>query len=265
MPAVRFLRIVLMVTLITACTTPGGGTAVRPTGVPSVTAPAESAPSDVRTVQRTIRELAADDDRITAYGRAGGGVVSVELRPDAAALAEEFHRRFGDDVDIAVGGPPYPPSRVTDEFACPEVRSAPWPKGVETSLELADDAIAQGATTSGVVTVTNGSDTSVTIASSRPLAWVFDDASATQPVGHPGVITEPTGDATSAGASEQDGPERTIAPGATARISATIGTASCDPANSYVLAPGDYVVRVQPDLERPQRLTPPASLRITAR
>src|ERR1700736_1376566 len=36
---------------------------------------------------------------------------TIRLAPWAAATAEELHQQFGDDIELTVGGPPYPPRR----------------------------------------------------------------------------------------------------------------------------------------------------------
>lgn len=230
----------------------------------------DEAPSEVTTeelgrvgrVRRELDRLAESDERIEALGNTADAV-RVELRADAEPLAAQLDDKYGDAVELLIGGSPFPPSKIPDDFRCPSPQVEPWPAGVTASLELDDDAVPQGGTPHGVVTVTNASDKRFVLEVENPVfGWVYDVGDVSTPRGHPGVVYTTVGD----GGSEPTGPRRALAPGQRTRIGVAVGTASCDPTRGYALAPGDYHVRAQLGVrDGPVHLSQPAQLRVTPR
>jgi hypothetical protein len=112
---------------------------------------------DRRRIRAEIEPLMTPDGPIRGIGD-GKDYVAVDLRADGEPLAAELWARYGDAVQLTVGGKPYPPSdSPTAAAACDIGEIAEWPPGVSASLELADDAIAVGKDGGGAVTIVNRS------------------------------------------------------------------------------------------------------------
>ena len=216
----------------------------------------------MRRVRHELNRLAESDERIVTLANTADAV-RVDLRADAEALAARLHEQYGDAVELLVGNMPYPPSKIPDDFRCPSPRVQPWPSGVTAAFELDDDTVPQGGTAHGVVTVHNASDEQfvLEVKSSVLVGWVYDVGEMSTPRGHPGVYFVPVGD----GGSEPTGPRRVLAPGQDTSIGVPVGTASCDPARGYALAPGDYDVRARVGVPGRVYLSQPARLHVTPR
>jgi hypothetical protein len=257
------------VAVVVACLVTGACAGVRGAAgeAPTVVdqAPSEAATGELRGVPRVRRELnrlAQSEERIVAMGNTADAV-RVDLRADAEALVARLHEQYGDAVELLIGGMPYPlPSEIPDDFRCPSPRVQPWPAGVTAAFELDDDTLPQGGTINGVVTVHNASDEQFVLDLRGPvLGWVYDVGEVSTPRGQPGVVFEALGD----GGSEPTGPRRVLAPGQDTRVGVPVGTASCDPARGYALAPGDYDVRALLGVPGPLYLSQPARLHVTPR
>lgn len=258
------VAVVLACLAVGACATDSGVVDASPTTAGDAMSEAATEEAGIRQVRRELDHLAASDERIQALGNTADAV-SVELRPDAEPLAARLDDKYGDAVELLLGGVPYPPSKIPDDFdGCPSPPVEPWPRGVTTSLELDDERVPQGgSSTRGVVTVRNMSDKPFVLDVEDPVwGWVYDVDQVSPPLGHPGVVYT----ALASGGSEPSGPRRDLAPGESTSISVPVGTASCSPERGYALATGVYDVRVQFGVrDDTAHVSQPARLRVTHR
>jgi hypothetical protein len=205
---------------------------------------------DRRRIRAEIESQMTPDGPIWGIGD-GPDHVSVDMRADGEALAAELWARYGDAVGLRVGTAPYPPpDPPTVATACDIGEIVEWPAGVAATLEVDDDVIASGKDTGGRATIVNDSAERFTAdLGETEVGYVFE------------VVFEALGD----GGSEPTGPRRVLAPGQDTRVGVPVGTASCDPARGYALAPGDYDVRALLGVPGPLYLSQPARLHVTPR
>src|SRR6266536_1128808 len=183
----------------------------------------------------------------------------ITLAPTAVAVAEDLHRRFGDNVQLTVGRLPYPPGRHPDRPLDHLIRQPPGellgPQQAEVRLD--GPAIVQsGATLRHGLLMRNLTSRVLPIATNGNVTAVVLDPQTRQVVGG------------FAGAQIMPLIMFRVAPGNTERIPLLIGTASFRPDLGYTVPPGSWGIQVPLDLEwdpytRARRRTPVLPLTIT--
>jgi hypothetical protein len=188
-----------------------------------------------------------------------GGVppFAITMAPWAAAIAEELHQQFGDDVELTVGALPYPPGRQP-----PSPSATAPPSGLldpqEITAELDGRAVVRsGHTLRHGLLVGNLTRQELTIATNGQVTAVVVDPRTGQAVGG------------FAGFQTLAGVFFRVAARTTERIPLLIGTASFTPELGYILPSGSWGIQVPLDLApdiltRHRRLTPVLPLTITA-
>jgi hypothetical protein len=156
--------------------------------------------------------------------------LALSLRADGEALAASLYKRYGDVLEITVGGKPYPPapSGIGD---CPRLPAADQWDDVELRLSLASGRLRAGTDGRGTLTVRNRSSRRLELESEQPQLASVVERGTDRVVGR------------FVGAVAGTGLLLRLAPGDETTIGVLVGTASCD-ATRYVLAPGRYGVRV---------------------
>jgi hypothetical protein len=184
----------------------------------------------------------------------------ITLAPTAVAVAEDLHRRFGDNVQLTVGRLPYPPGRQPDPPLEDLILQPPGellgPQ--EAEVQLHGPAIVQsGETLRHGLLVRNLTSQVLPIATNGNVTAVVLDPQTHEVVGG------------FAGAQTMPLIMFRVAPGNTERIPLLIGTASFRTDLGYAVPPGSWGIHVPLDLEwdpytREQRYTPVLPLTITA-
>jgi hypothetical protein len=215
---------------------------------------------------RPILTRLRDDHRETLLefpdprlGEAQPPPYQITLAPTAVAVAEDLHRRFGDNVQLTVGRLPYPPGRQPVRPLDHLIRQPPGELlGLQQAeVRLDGPAIVRsGATLRHGLLVRNLTSRVLPIATNGNLTAVVVDPQTRQVVGG------------FAGAQIIPLIMFRVAPGNTERIPLLIGTASFRPDLGYTVPPGSWGIQVPLDLEwdpytRERRRTPVLPLTIT--
>jgi hypothetical protein len=196
----------------------------------------------------------------------GVDAVTVHLRGDRQAVADDLIARYGDLVSITLGNFPYPPSsEPTSSGAgawCAADLTGPTDlDGLRAVLTFSEPSVHSGQDINGTVTVTNTGDSAMGFETGSPLVGS---------VVKPGTTTAV---ASYSGAIAGVGLSPMLQPGESTDIPVYIGTESCDPSLGYTLLPGQYevlaVVVVHPpqapgDPTVNQLVTSPATLTVVA-
>jgi hypothetical protein len=154
----------------------------------------------------------------------------IGLEPWAAAVAEELHRQFGDDVELTVGALPYPPGRPTSRP--PGGPPADLLDPDETTAGLDGPAVvSSGHTLRHGLLLRNRAGRDLQIATNGQVTAV--------------VVDPHTGEVVGGYAGFQQLPLIIfrVAPGQTERIPLLIGTAGCTPRLGYAIPPGDWGIQ----------------------
>jgi len=200
--------------------------------------------ADATTADEVRRILARQMTGDGRYRETGGGdtVVLVHLRADQQALAAELRDRYGDLVNVFVGNFPYPMPSGTP-IAIPNECTWSAPNGDDVvgglrATPRVTGSIRSGQDGNGRVSITNTSSASVRFSGGTPYAAVLLKPGTDEVVG--------IYDSAIAGV----GTDATLKPGGSFTVDMRIGTASCDPAMGYAVAPGTYdLVVVLPDIQ----------------
>lgn len=186
--------------------------------------------AELRRIQDEIAAMAAGN--MYSVGVVGD-VVEVALTANAEAVAAQLVGRYGDAAQITVGRFTYP-DRLPDDHSLPCASEAPEADlpGVRATVHLSSDMVSAGADFSGSVTLVNEGHAAVHVETGSPLSAVVFGADGVHPV------------STYIGGIAGVGLTLDMPPGASRDIEILGGTASCDPAIGYALAPGTYIVRV---------------------
>src|SRR5215469_9969548 len=155
----------------------------------------------------------------------------IGLAPWAATVAEELHRRFGDDVELTVGALPYPPG------ARPRRESAATPPpdlldSREITVELDGPAVVRsGHTLRHSLLLHNLSGRELQIATNGQVTAA--------------VVDLQTGEVVGGFSGWQTAPLVIfrVAAGATERIPLLVGTASATPRLGYVVPAGEWGIQ----------------------
>jgi hypothetical protein len=180
----------------------------------------------------------------------------IGLAPWAVATAQDLHRQFGDNVDLTVGGLPYPPGRRP-----PRSHSIGRPADLLDPHEMAAEldgpaAVSSGHTLQHGLLLHNRSDSEVQIATNGGLTAV--------------VVDPQTGEVVGGFSGAQTLPLIVfrIPRGQTERVPLLIGTASFTPRLGYAVPPGEWGIQATLTLgadprDSPRRRTPVMPLTIT--
>ncbi len=190
---------------------------------------AAASETDRAAIQATLVEELSG--RFTSIGSGGkSGSVSVGLNPTEESLAAELVDRYGAAVDVSVGALNFPLDQA--EAVCPPVLGASLIDGLEVSI-LADSphpVIDQAGSVAVSVRLANTSDRPISFGSGQPTAVVTDSQGSPRTVDTRGVADVGIG--------------IDIEPGGHQDFDLDVSLASCDPANGYLLAPGEHFLVV---------------------
>lgn len=188
--------------------------------------------------------------------------IKIRLTPWAAGAAEERHRQFGDDVELAVGWLPYPPGRPartrrqSAPGELPELPDLLDPD--EVTVTLSEPAVlSSGHTLHHHLTVHNLTGGELQLATNGGVTAVVVDPQTRETAGgFSGVQTVPL-------------KIYRVAPGGSTSIPLLTGTASSRPELGYAVPPGEWGIQVTLTLgphpiHSPRRRTPILPLTVTA-
>jgi hypothetical protein len=203
----------------------------------------ELEPTRQEVIQRA-RQYPEEADRWIGYGGVGLAsdgrlVVTIMLRADAHELAAELWPRWGDKVEITVGGRIYPTGEIEGPTGgCCSSEAAPDEgiPGLEGTLEFADDEVPAGGETTATLVLHNTTDADLTVVNPS-LAYIVE-AGTRRRVGVPeGPFTL--------------GRFTAIVPAhGTASIgNIVVGTTSAAPGTPPALGPGPYEAVVEVSLD----------------
>jgi hypothetical protein len=162
----------------------------------------------------------------------GDHCVVVRLTPNAAPIAEELMREFGDSVSITVGFKPFPPGSVDLGYLPPETAgAATWRSAMRFTCEVADSLIPRGDSTRGRLTILNCGNAPVKFDAGVNVGLLCVPGTFDVVGGYSGAM--------SAGARVVE-----LDTGGIASFNFIVGTASCEANNRYVVEPGGYDVLV---------------------
>jgi hypothetical protein len=196
----------------------------------------------------------------------GVDAVTVQLRGDRQAVADDLIARYGDLVSITLGNFPYPlssePTSPGTGALCSADLTGPTDlNGLHAVLTLSETSVHSGQDIDGTVTVTNTGGTATGFESGSPLVGsVVKPGTTTAVASYSGMI-----------AGVGLGPM--LQPGESTDIPVYVGTESCDPSLGYTLPPGQYEVlavvvvhypQAQGDPTVNQLVTSPATLTVVA-
>lgn len=206
-------------------------------------------------IERTLRQRQAQTGRqilqAVAVGRA---VVSVELRADQEEVARELAFRYGSAVELGVGFFGFPgPRRRRPRPTVGPVLQEQVIDGLELSVEVDQDVVEAGANGRGHLVLRNtGPGPIGPLSCGQPLVGSLLNSSLETVGGYSGFVAG-------------TGRRIDLAPGDSASIGVTFGTASTREELGYVLPPGQYWLRVTMHLYHgpgvPPTTTPAAPLR----
>ncbi len=197
-------------------------------------------------VVQEIQQQMAPGGPVTGVGK-GASAVNVTLEADGEAFAAELVETYGAAVEVHVGWFPYPmPAELAASgevtAACAADLAGPTDmNGLVAELRLDSGTLAAGDGTKGRVVFTNTGTGDVSFETGDPLVGVV-----VRP-GTPEIVGTYSGDIAGVGAGG------VLAPGETLEVGLLVGTASCIPANGYVLPPGEYEVLVRAVIDYSRR------------
>ncbi len=195
---------------------------------------------------------------------AGASAVNVTVTADGEAFAADLIAAYGAAVEVQVGLLPYPmPAELAASTevvaACAaDIAGPTGMDGLVAEPSLGSGAVVAGEATEGRVVFTNTGTSDVSFETGDPLVGVVVLPGTTEVVG------------TYSGNIAGVGAGGVLAPGETLEVALLVGTASCIPANGYVLPPGEYeviAVAVVDYLQQPaatRLVSLPATLTVTA-
>jgi hypothetical protein len=197
---------------------------------PGVSGHARKHPADVRAAIEA-RLTSQRKNPLASIGD-GDGVVVVRLNPDAAPIAEELKREFGDTVSITVGFKPFP---LGDAHPAPlplePSEAGERQLGLRVTCELADTRIPRGASVTGQLVILNCGSVTARFSASASAGWLCVPGTLDVVGGYSGAIA--------AGARVIE-----LAVGGSTSLNFIVGTASCAADDQYVVGPGIYEVVV---------------------
>jgi hypothetical protein len=181
----------------------------------------------------------------------------IRLAPWAADTAEEFHRQFGDDVELTVGALPYPPGRQGRGRHAPgQLPDLLDPREVKAVLD-GPAVVSSGHTLRHQLTVQNLTSSELLIATNGHVTAA--------------VVDPQTGEVVGGYSGAQVAPLKVFraSPGGSTRIPLLIGTASRTLRLGYTVPAGEWgiqaTLKLGPDPRNsPRRRTPILPLTITA-
>ena len=205
-------------------------------------------------IERTLRQRQAETGRqilqAVAVGRA---VVSVRLQADQEDVARDLAARYGSAVKLRVGffGFPGHRRRQPRPTAGPVLEEQVI-EGLELSVEIDQEAVEAGATGRGRLVLRNsGPEPIGPLSCGQPLVGSLLNSSLETVGGYSGFVAG-------------TGRRIDLAPGESASIGVTFGTASTREELGYALPPGQYWLRVRLHLHHgpgvPPTTTPAAPL-----
>jgi hypothetical protein len=187
----------------------------------------------VADVRSTIEaQLASQRKSALASIGDGDGVVVVRLNPDAAPVAEELKREFGDTVSITVGFKPFP---LGDAHPAPlplePSEAGEWQLGLRVTCELADARIPRGGSVTGKLVILNCGSATARFSAAASVGCLCVPGTLDVVGGYSGAIA---------------GVERVIelAAGGVTSLNFIVGTASCEANDQYAVGSGTYQVVV---------------------
>jgi hypothetical protein len=165
------------------------------------------------------------------------GVITVGVRAGAEELARELRAKYGDAIELSVGLFPYPPPD-DPQRACLSIRPTVIEHPPLVAAVEVDRVIVAGTDFEGKVRLTNAGPVPFELETSSNFSLYLFRPGEPDPIG----MSELGSMGTGYGA--------TLAPGASIRLLAIGGTASCDLALGYTLPPDVYEARALVDFER---------------
>jgi hypothetical protein len=193
--------------------------------------------------RRARRHLAhvrsAIEGRLASHGERplssigdGDRCVVVRLTPNAAPIAEELERKFGNVVSITVGFKPFPPSGVNFRPVLLESSgTAGWWSAMRVTCECDNALIPRGDSTTGQLVILNRGNAEVKFLAAVSVGWLCVPGTLDVVGGYSGAI------AAGARAVELDA-------GGITSFNFIVGTASCEANDRYVVESGSYDVVV---------------------
>lgn len=186
----------------------------------------------------------AIEARLTSQGKSalasigdGDGVVVVRLTPNAAPIAEELKREFGDRVSITVGFKPFP---LGDTHPAPlslePSEAGEGQLGLRVTCELTNTRIPRGDSITGQLVILNCGSAKAEFSAAASVGCLCMPGTLDVVGGYSGAIA---------------GVERAIelAAGGVTSLNFIVGTASCEANDQYVVGPGTYEVVVPLSME----------------
>jgi len=162
----------------------------------------------------------------------GDGVVVIRLNPDAAPIAAELKREFGDTVSITVGFKPFP---LGDAYPAPlplEPSEAGEQRlGLRVTCEITDTRIPRGGSVTGQLVMLNCGSAKAEFLAAASVGWLCVPGTLDVVGGYSGAIA--------AGARVIE-----LAAGGGASLNFIVGTASCEANDQYAVGSGTYEVVV---------------------
>jgi hypothetical protein len=189
----------------------------------------------LQAIAKEIQRSMAPGGPVVGVG-AGASAVNVTVTADGEAFAAGLVETYGAAIDVQVGLFPYPmPAELAASMevvdACASDLAGPTDmNGLVAELRLDSGTLVAGDGTEGRVVFTNTGTGDVSFETGDPLV-----GSVVRP-GTNEIVATYSGDIAGVGAGG------VLAPGETLEVGLLVGTASCIPANGYVLPPGEYEV-----------------------
>jgi hypothetical protein len=166
------------------------------------------------------------------------GPFLIRLTPSSVSIAEDLHRRFGEEVSLRVGALPYPP-QADEPWNQPSLREPialdHALDGIQVSLD-GPLAVKSGASVEHGLLITNKTSTGMTVDTNGQLTAQIVDLHDGSHVGG------------ASGAQRMPLVRFEVGPGETTRIPLLVGTASYVPHLGYTIPPGRWGLTVDLDL-----------------
>jgi hypothetical protein len=195
-------------------------------------------PYSVQDLERTLADVTDLVEADTGAGLEASSIqlcsVRVGLPPGQEALAGELVDRYGDVLDVTVGGHRFP-VEPGSALACPDVTGEPASviPGLAVEARVDAQSLPRGRRFEGVVSVTNAAEQDLTISHAGEAVQAFVVGPGTgSPVG---TWTAVRGDAVR---------QVTVEPGETVDLRWVAGVSACDASAGTAVAAGPYGVVV---------------------